>query len=167
MAVLPDFMSFGGMPFGTFPDLAPLSAEDAVLAPAANPTPLGVDFGFDHLAGEFIFTNGGDLVIVGEEQALEQWMVVALVTPRGREYIHGYTFGSQISELIGAGHVTDSIISDSVQFIREAILIHDRLVDVQNIKYDFAVDGSESIVFYFDVVSDDNTRFQFGGLQVG
>lgn len=164
--ILPDFVSFGDFPFDAFPDLQPFTAETALpLAPA--PTPLGVDLGFDFGAGEFRFTPGGDLMIVSEEEAIQQWLVVALITPRGREIIYDYRFGSEISDLLGAGGLTDTMVSDAATFIREAILIHDRIVAVDNLKYSYTSTTREVLVFYFDVITDTDDRFQFGGLQVG
>lgn len=166
MTFLPNFQGFGSTAnrFGNVPSLQPLTAETALSSANAVPPPLGVDLGFDFGTGEFLLSAGGDLVLVSEEIAFEQWLTNALVTTRGQDIIYDFTFGSQIADIIGAGFVIDALITEAVKYISEAVLIHDRIASVENFLYYLDMD---SIVFYFDVVTDEALRFQFGGLQIG
>jgi hypothetical protein len=168
MSILPDFSAFGTtFRFGDLSELDTLQAENAPGTLTTDRVPLGVDLGFDSLTGDFEFTSGGDLKIVNEEKALHQWLVVALITPRNQDIIYSYVFGSQISELLGAGFVVESLVTEATQYISEAILIHDRILSVENFEYQEASGLSEALTFFFDVVTDEDVRFQFGGLQVG
>lgn len=164
--VLPDLLNFGGREFETV-----LEEYDPDTYSSTPPSdfisaeePFGIDIAYDFSTGDVKGTVGGNLNVVDETVALIQWCAFALLTRRGEYLIYGEDFGGTIHELLGQ-LPEDQMRTEIPTRVREALLVHERIIDVKNFR--FATLPSGTLEVTFDVVTDDEESFRFEGLTVG
>lgn len=148
--------------FGLQPDLTPDYISDAEVADETPPVPLGVDISFDAVGDDLSLTTEFDLVICDESRALSQWVQNALVTVRGSELVFGEDFGSDLANIISTSTSSLSDIEEQViSTIEEALLVHDRIDSIQDVRIGFIDDYR--LAFEVTVILDDNAVLTFEG----
>lgn len=139
------------------------AAEASALAEEEEQTededlmPLGMSWVFDFEAGRFMQGGQGPLRAYGED-ALVQWCLMAMNSTRFAHAVFSEAFGVEsVEDLIGAVMASE-IAGEFEARLRDALLVHDRIVDVA----DFAVtyDGASDTFFVdsFTVVTDEEER---------
>lgn len=136
------------------PDLA----LDAALAPVEDietdaPKPFGRSWSFDFTTGQFV-RQGSVPKPVYEVDSLIMWCEHTLRTARLAHPIYQDAYGvDQPFGLIGQANVADEELSVYQEDIEAALLLHDRIVAVEN--FEFAQDPFEEILeASFTVVLD-------------
>lgn len=80
--------------------------------------------------------------------ALRQSVSLALATPRYAHLIYSFDYGSELLNLFG--YSNDLVQTEAVRLIREALLVDERILAVDNFRFDFAGDA---VQIAFDVRS--------------
>lgn len=127
--------------------------------------PFGIDIELDISGPKLTATRGGDIRLVGETDALVQWCIMALLTPRGLNLIYPESFGSQLHVLVGKNLPPDAVVGEAVGYIKEALLEHDRIIDVDDFEFSQLSDGVLNVAF--TVFTDDDESLRLEGLTVG
>jgi phage baseplate assembly protein W len=157
MTVLPYVTEFGLQPE---PDADFIT--DAVDPDAIPPQALGVDIATDVLGIDLLLTPDFDLSFCNESRALSQWVQNALVTRRGDELSLPEDFGSTLSDIIGSSPAGPAGVEEQIYIaLEEAILYHDRVDSVSNVRIEFIDDYR--LAFEATVILDDNAVLTFGG----
>jgi phage baseplate assembly protein W len=157
MTVLPYVTEFGLQPETEADFITDVADPDAT-----PPQALGVDLAVDVLGIDLLLTPDFDLSFCNESQALSQWVQNALITRRGDELSLPEDFGSTLSDLIGSSPSGPSGVEEQVYIaLEEAILYHDRVDSVSNVRIEFIDDYR--LAFEATVVLDDNAVLTFGG----
>lgn len=139
------------------------AAEASALAEAEEQTedddllPLGMSWVFDFEARRFVQGGQGPLRAYGED-ALIQWCLMAVNSTRFTHDVFSEAFGIEsLDDLIGSV-MAPELAAEFESRAREALMVHDRIVDVE----DFAVtyDGASDTLHIdtFTVVTDDEER---------
>lgn len=89
----------------------------------------------------------GDRCLDGVD-ALRQSVSLALATPRYAHLIYSFDYGSELMNLFG--HSNELVQTEAVRLIREALLVDERILSVDNFRFDFAGDA---VNISFDVKS--------------
>lgn len=158
-----------------------LSPEDDLNAAAASalddptvpvvvdgdaPEPFGVSWLFDWSTGRFL-RHGQSPARVSGTDALIQWCMMALNSARYAHPVFSDEFGIEkpLDGLGSAGALAEEFASDWGRKTREALLVHDRIVDVSvTPKYD----PVEGVVVVDDlvVVTDEDVELPFPDLRI-
>jgi hypothetical protein len=119
--------------------------------------PFGMSWAFDFEAGTFVRNGAGALRVYGED-ALVAWCLMAVNSTRFVHPVFSEAFGVEsVDDLIGSVMAAE-LASEYEARLRDALLVHDRIVAVEDVEiaYDNAAD-----VFYvltFTVVTDEEER---------
>jgi phage baseplate assembly protein W len=103
------------------------TTEDEIIAPAKT---YRLDFNTGRLAG-----------IIDEVEALKQYIVKAILTPRSELQIYSEDYGSEIEELLGETATQAYREAEIPRMVREAIEDDDRIVRVDDVKVTSAGDA--------------------------
>lgn len=139
------------------------AAASAVAADApvvsAPPEPFGRTPLFDFEEGRYVRAGGSPVWVTGL-RALEQWCLMAIHTARYAHPVFSARFGMDRPESpIGVVDVQEEM-SDWGERLRDALLVHDRIVSVEN--YSAFFDAPSQVVYFsFDVVTDEEERLAF------
>lgn len=166
MGILPEIIDFGDPDFDVFPDTIPVELSEADQTPSPLPAqeePFGVDLKFDFYESNFVMTPSGDFRFTTEKKGLEQWVAIALLTPRGQEILYTPDFGTTLTDIIGE-NISEVGLSNSLRKdIEEAIFLHDRIDKISV----FAMEEQGDVmVISFDVITDDHRVLSFEGVQI-
>lgn len=125
--------------------------DDAVVDQEAPQ--IGVGLGFDFETGDFIFAPKGGVTLVEDGESLSQWIAACLMTPVGENPIYSARFGSRVREIVAAGGSLDISLPLAIE---EALLRHERIAEVRDIRLAFPEDGrvEVSMVVVTDVGGD-------------
>jgi hypothetical protein len=140
------------------PDLA----LDAALAPTVTvdpdaPIPFGRSWRFDFTAGQFIY-DGTAPQETYEMDTLIVWVEKTCRTALFAHPIYSDQYGVEITDLIGM-QVDDELLSGYQNAITQALLVHDRIVSVQD--FSFNQDPfDEGLYASFTVVLDTAPPFE-------
>lgn len=141
--------------------------EDPPSIETAGPIPFGVSWAFDWEAGRFK-RHGQSPVRVTGLDALREWCMMAVNSTRFAHGVFSDRFGmDDPNELIGGGlGEDDDIASDAEEKIREALMIHDRIVDVT--EFDIEWNPVEGILYLhsFTAVTDEADELPFADIQL-
>lgn len=151
-------------------DLAAAAAsalEDPAVPEVEDPIePFGYSWQFDYDAGRF-FRQGSSPARVSDFGTLREWCMTALNSARFAHAIFSEGFGvTQPQGPVGAaGDVADDLADDWREEAREALLVHDRVAEVElTVEYD-PVEGA---VFVRDLVvtTDEEVDVTFDDLRI-
>lgn len=151
-------------------DLA-AAAASALEDPAAPEVeeviePFGYTWKFDYDAGRFV-RQGSAPARVSDFDALREWCMVALNSARFAHTIFSEGFGvTRPQGPIGAaGDVAEDLADDWREEAREALLVHDRVAEVElEVEYD-PVTG-DVIVSDLTVTTDEEVEVNFDDLRI-
>lgn len=148
--------------FGLTAPLLTIAAEDAFVE-VPGEIPLGRDFAYDPIERDLIFTSGGDLEISDEQNSLVSWLTIAMNTIRSSDICYTPEFGSDLGILIGLGFPSDALSVQIESMLRETLLRHDRIVEVDDVRVGLPLVASEPVSFSAVVVLDDSARIALQG----
>jgi hypothetical protein len=146
--------------FDTFRD------EDDLVVSVPAPTPVGRGWDFDFAKRRFVIGRfGHGPVETHGETTLKVWIEKCLNTDRGAHPIHSDDYGMErpFDEVGMPLSMLPS--SDYERRIREALIFHDRIVDVRDFDLDTDPDD-EAVGVTFSVVLDDDTTISIEGLRL-
>jgi hypothetical protein len=140
-AIEPDSLDYELLP----PDpglINPDLALDAALAPVEeiendSPAPFGRSWRFDFVAGQFV-RDGTVPKVVYELDSLIMWVEKTLRTARLAHPIYSDEYGVEGAatfEPVGR-QLDEEILNEYQDALTEALLIHDRIVSVENYSFD-------------------------------
>lgn len=134
--------------------------------PGEAPEAYGMTWDFDFVAGRFRQQGIAPARAHGVA-SLAIWCEMAIRTARFAHSAFSDEFGMEQPENI-IGHVDiGDLVGDYEQRIREALLVHDRIVAVTDFDADYsAVEGTLTIN-RFAIITDDQQRLPFGHLRIG
>lgn len=148
--------------FGLQPDTEADFITDVTDPDATPPQALGVDIALDVLGIDLLLTPEFDLSFCNEARSLSQWTQNALITRRGDELALPDDFGSTLSDIIGSSPSNPRVVEEQIYIaLEEAILYHDRVDSVSNVRIEFLDDYR--LAFEATVILDDNSVLTFGG----
>lgn len=108
--------------------------EDNLNPDVAVPRPYGFSWKFDFTSGDFFVDQQGNMRVVREHDCLHDWIGHTLSTERYETPIFGGDIGTVINRLVGEELASDPhTIAVIEREIREAIMVHDRIVQVQSL----------------------------------
>mgnify|MGYP006202121551 CR=1 FL=1 len=108
--------------------------ENTLNPDVAIPRPYGFSWKFDFTAGDFFVDQQGNMRVVREHDCLHDWIGHTLSTERYETPIFGGDIGTVINRLVGEELASDPhTIAVIEREIREAIMVHDRIVQVQSL----------------------------------
>ncbi len=153
------------VPPALIPAPNPLTGADELAAAAAvindplteddiEPTPpFGRTWLFDFEVGQFVVQGGEPVRLEGGLESLRMWMLMALTTRRFATMIHSDEFGIEYEEEL-VGRTVDALTRTVyIQAVREALLIHDRITEVDDFEFEIEDDG-ETLSASFTVTTD-------------
>lgn len=116
--------------------------------------PFGMSWAYDWDAGHFVRSGSGAVPVYGED-ALAEWCQMAIAATRSAHAVFTEAFGIESLDAI-IGHVmADEIPAEFEARLRDALLVHERIVDIQDISIDYDV-GSDVLSFdAFSVITDE------------
>lgn len=133
----------------------------------AGPEPFGSTWAFDWEQGRYK-RHGGRPVRVTGLAALREWCMMAVNSTRFAHVVFTDRFGiDDPLEGIGTGlGEDDDLPADYEEKIRNALLIHDRIVDVTD--FDIEWNPVEGVLYihYFRVVTDEADELPFSDIQL-
>ena len=139
-------------------------APDPVLAEDV-PTPIGMTWVFDFDRGEFVMHGHAPAEAWGLA-AVRQYCLMAVHTARYANDVFTDDFGMEEPEDPIGEVVSDELIADYEDRLREALLVHDRIAGVQEFKAAFDQQTGTLNIEGFDVIMDDETLLTFGGIEI-
>lgn len=134
------------------PDQAPDLDEEEPL----NARP-GRDFAFDWDRSEFFVDEGGQPLMVDGDDAVIEWAMKALNTPRRIYPIYTDAYGTDLLALIGQTLNKPLLNAEVERTVREALMIHPRItqVTVESVRADPQVPDTLAIEFSIFIDDDD------------
>lgn len=119
----------------------------------SSPQPLGRGWPFDFQTGQFVRRGQAPAEVRGLDE-LRVWVEKCLRTARFAHPIYGSQYGLDPVEAIGqaAGNASE-IVGHYAEGVTDALLVHDRITDVQNFRFT-ANSSSELLEVSFDVLVD-------------
>jgi hypothetical protein len=137
------------------------------LSEAEPPEPFGRTPLFNFLEGRYVRAGGSPVFVTGHE-ALKQWCLMAIYTARfAHPGIFSDEFGMEEPDsVLGEAAEAQEAVSDWGERMREALLVHERIVDVQAFEATFDEDEGVVYVNMFTVVTDEEDEVPVGGLAV-
>lgn len=94
-------------------------------------------------------------------EAIKQYVIKAIKTPRFRHVIYSFSYGCEMEELIGQDFTEDFFKSEIQRMIKEALIYDERIEDVhsftinrnaENIYIDFTVETIEGQLVISEVI---------------
>jgi hypothetical protein len=127
--------------------------------------PFGRTWVFDFGKGRFVRQGGAPAETRGAG-ALQMWCLMAVHSARYAHRVFSDDFGMEHPEDPMGRLLTDERVAEYAERLQEALLVHDRIVAVEN--FDAAFDPSQGVLLIrsFDVVTDDEDRIPFDGLTI-
>jgi hypothetical protein len=147
---------------------AAAALADPALAPVADdaPEPLGLSWAFDFTAGRFV-RQGTSPARLGGLDALRMWCMTALNSARYAHAIFSPEFGIEKPQgPIGeAGDRARDAADDWRVAARDALLVHDRVADVElTVEYDPV--AGQVLVTDLLVVTDEEVELPFDDIAI-
>lgn len=133
-------------------------AEDA-------PEPFGVSWRFDYDVGRFVRAGTSPARVAGTD-ALIEWCMTALHTARFAHPIFSEDFGMEAPNDMLGDAVGDEAEADYVSRIRDALLVHDRIVEVTDFEIEFDPASGVLYIHTFTVVTDEEERVPFSNVTI-
>jgi hypothetical protein len=150
-------------------DAAEASALEALEQPTLEEDP-SIPFGrtplFDFATGRMV-RAGDDVVWVSGLRAVEQWCLMAIYSARFAHSVFTEEFGMEEPER-GLGHAVgiEEEVSDWGQRLEDALLVHDRIVAVEDFEGTYLADQGVLFIRRFTVVTDEDDRIPFRDIAV-
>lgn len=155
-----------------------LDAADGSVAPPvqASPEPFGMTWQMDPQTGR-LARAGGTPITVSGVGALAAWAVTTLCTRRGAWPLFSAAYGVDgLTELTGRV-VTGEDLAEVADWIREALTVHDRISDVEDVRVSVgrlsalfgvaaADDAAAVFIENFTIVTDEGERLPVGGITI-
>lgn len=113
----------------------------------------GSEISIDYNTGQILLEDGEPKVFTGLK-ALEIWIEKALLTARYRWPIYSWSYGSEITDIIGLSLNVGVTEAEIQRVVREAIIYDTRIKDVYNFKITKNKDKLE-IEFTVDTMLND------------
>lgn len=114
--------------------------------------PYGRGWAFDFIQNEFIF-HGGAVAEVYDTDNLQVWIEKALRTAKATYEIYGDDYGMTDPFAMIGQPVEPALIGDYEQQVTDALLVHDRIVAVEDFAY---TPFDDQLYITFTVVLDGN-----------
>ena len=119
--------------------------------------PFGMSWEFDFTAGRFKQGSTGPLRAYGED-ALIQWCLMAMNSTRFAHDVFSEAFGVEnMDDLIGSV-MTSDIAEEFEARVRDALLVHDRITEVEDFAVTFDPASDTLYVDTFSVVTDEDEQ---------
>ncbi len=100
-------------------------------------TDRNIDYGseirMDYNTGEIVIEDGEPKIFTGLE-ALRIWVEKALITARYRWPIYSWSYGSEITDIIGLSLNSGVTKAEIRRVVREALIYDTRIKDISNFK---------------------------------
>lgn len=111
----------------------------------------------DFESKSFVTASNGGPVSTNGEATLHQWAEKALRTEQGSYDIHPELYGLEgLRELIGAS-ADDPALADAERRIRSALLMHPRIVEIEDYNPEYDPEN-EALYVSFVMVTDEGSR---------
>lgn len=124
--------------------------------------PFGRSWLFDFERGQFLRPGADPTRAIGLD-SLKMWVLNTLYTERFGSPIHDDDFGVELLDAAIGRQLTAEVTSAVSSTIREALVIHDRIVEVED--FEFASDADDDVLLVsFTVVLDSQDRVAFGNV---
>lgn len=120
----------------------------------STPIPLGMTWQFDVQAGRFV-TAGGQPVAVSGPDAVAMWCSMALKTARFAFRVFSNQFGIVAPESTIGVLVTGELLADYAEAAIDALMVHDRITDVQDFAPEWEASSRAIVIPAFRVILDD------------
>ena len=128
--------------------------------------PFGRSWNFDFEQGRFVHEGSGAMRVYGGT-ALSMWCLMALHSTRFAHDVFSEAFGVEnVDDLIGSA-MSGEIGSEYEARMREALLVHDRIVALEDFTVEFDPADDAVYVSDFTVVTDEDERVSVDGTAVG
>lgn len=139
--------------------------ESVVPLPGEAPEAYGMTWDLDFVNGR-MRRQGQEPAKVRGIASSFVWAEMALRTARYAHSAFSDDFGMEHPENI-LGHVdVGERVGDYEQRMREALIVHDRYVDVVEFDADYSPDSGTLTIHRFVIVTDDQQRVPFGPLRI-
>lgn len=135
-------------------------APDYPALPGRPAVPLGRTWRFDWAQGRFI-SRGASPAETEGKGAVEEWCQMALHSARGAHAVFPEDFGVEDPEADVGGLPSSSSLVSLEDRLREALLRHDRITDVEEFEADYDPASDVVTVRRFIVVLDEGEALEF------
>lgn len=144
------------------------AADSALAAADAPPTeeevmPFGRSWAFDYEERHFVRTGSGATQTFGIE-SLEQWCLMAMNSTRFAHDVFSEAFGVEsLDDMIGTVMASE-LASEFEARLRDALLVHDRIVAIEDFTVEYEPTEDSLYVQNFTVVTDEEDRVAVAGI---
>ncbi len=114
-------------------------------------------YAFDFEKGEFILKANGDIALVDDLKAYEQWCVKALKTKRYSKNAYTELYGQELNTILGLGLNRNAMELEIERMVSETIMVHPRTKTVNNFTFNWQNNDSE-VIFDFNVYTKDEEQ---------
>ena len=130
--------------------------------------PFGSSWQFDFETGLFVREGSGAQRAYGEA-AIAMWCMMALSSTRFAHDVFSEAFGTESTDDLLGQAMTGEIASEYEARMRDALLVHDRIVAVEDFMVEFDPASDTLEISNFTVVTDEEERMSIDGgvLSVG
>lgn len=136
-------------------------------APVAGEPPevYGMTWDLDFVASRFRRQGLAPATVNGID-SLAVWCEMAVRSARYAHSVFTDDFGMEHPEDILGEVDIGELVGDYEQRIREALIVHDRIVDVRDFAADYSPDSGILTISAFTIITDNQQRLPFGPLRV-
>ncbi len=142
-----------------------LPEPDEALLPEDPVEPLGRTWLFNFETGRFVRSGQAPAGVSGVG-ALKVWILMAIHTARGAHAVFTDAFGIEDPNLMIGAVDGASLVDEYGAQIREALLVHDRISDVEEYVAEYYPDQGVMYIENLTILTDEEETLRFEGVPV-